>query len=169
MPVLKEDYIDTGKVKYVVRDFPLSIHEHANMAAQATHCAADQGAADQGAADQGDGLFWEMRQAIFEHHDSVSKENLLTWAEEIGIDPGQMRECLESEKYATRVYRDVLDGNRAGVESTPSFFFGFTNPLNPSGKVLILEKIEGAESYSAFRHRLEFMLSEHQRITSEQK
>jgi protein-disulfide isomerase len=71
---IKEKYIKTGLVKFVFKDFPLSqIHMNAQKAAEATHCAEDQG------------KYWDYHDMIFDRQAELSKEALVTFAEELGL------------------------------------------------------------------------------------
>src|SRR5438876_12386590 len=119
MPQIEQAYIKTGRVRYVVRDFPLeSIHADAFKAAEAAHCAGDGGA------------FWPMHHRLFAHQTELTREELPGHAQAVGIDVAAFRQCLESGKYTVRVHRDLADGIRASVNSTPSFFIGCRRPIS---------------------------------------
>jgi protein-disulfide isomerase len=71
---IKDKYIKTGKVKFVFKDFPLSqIHPYAQKAAEASHCAEEQG------------KYWEYHDTLFDRQAELSKEALVTFAEELGL------------------------------------------------------------------------------------
>jgi protein-disulfide isomerase len=115
LPSLKADFIDTGKVKYVFRDYPLNIHPSGYLAAEATECADDQG------------KFWEMHDHIFDNQSdwgSASDLNttLVGYATELGLNTADFSECLTSEKYKDEVAGDKQDGVSYGVRSTPTMF-----------------------------------------------
>jgi protein-disulfide isomerase len=107
---LEKEYIDTGKVKLVFRDFPLSFHQNAQKAAEAAECSEDQG------------KFWEMHDIIFENQQSLSISSLKQWAVQIGLDTVQFNSCLDSGKYYREVQNDFKDGASYGVSGTPNFF-----------------------------------------------
>jgi len=74
LPMIKSEYINTGKVRFVYRDLPLSVHPAAIPAAQATECAEEQG------------MFWEMHDKIFSEQDKAGPgtiqfdaENIRSW------------------------------------------------------------------------------------------
>jgi protein-disulfide isomerase len=134
LPQIKEKYIDTGKVKLIYRDFPLSFHENAQSAAEAAECANEQG------------KFWEYHDLLFEKQQDLSVENYKQWAEELGLDMEQFNECLDSGKYADEVTNDFSDGQAAGVTGTPAFFI--------NGK-----KVSGAQPFSVFEQIIEEELS----------
>jgi protein-disulfide isomerase len=127
LPLIKKEYIDTGKVNLVFRDFPLnSIHPLAQPAAEATECVREQG---------GDEAFYEMHDQIFANQHSLSNANLINWAKTIGYD---IQSCLSSGKYAQEVNDDLQDGAGAGIRGTPGFVI--------NGQV-----ISGAQPFSVFK------------------
>ncbi|MBI2450778.1 MAG: DsbA family protein [Parcubacteria group bacterium] len=118
LPEIKEQYIETGKLKFVYRDFPLDgLHPGARLAAEAADCAKDQE------------NFWEMHDKIFKEQDKLgastqqfSISDIKNWAGEIELNTGQFNDCLDSKKYKDEVENDFQDGSRAGVEGTPTSF-----------------------------------------------
>lgn len=117
---LKNDYIDTGKVLFVYRDFPLSsLHPSALPAALAANCANEQD------------KFWEYHNKIFDEQNKLgqgtiqfSNDDLKKWANEIELDTKTFDSCLDSKKYENEVEKDFQDGVDAGVSGTPTFFIG---------------------------------------------
>ena len=110
LPQIKSQYVDTGKVKIVFRDFPLtSIHPMAQSAAEATECVKKQG---------GDEAFWKMHDKIFENQASLNNANLKAWAKEIGYD---ISDCLDSGEMKSEVQKDSQDATAAGGQGTPYF------------------------------------------------
>ena len=113
LPTITEQYIATGKVKLVYRDFPLSqLHANAQKSAEAAECAKDQG------------KFAEMHDTIFQNQQSLSVANLKQYASQIGLNTAAFDSCLDSNSKAAEVARDEADGAAAGVSGTPSFFIG---------------------------------------------
>ena len=119
LPQLKDEYIKTGKVRFVYRDFPLvAIHEMAETYAQAAECADDQG------------RFWEMHDKIFQEQDrggpgtvsGITATDVKRWAREIGLAGAGFDGCLDSGKYREEVAKDLADGQAAGVSGTPTVF-----------------------------------------------
>ncbi len=126
-PSIKSEYIDTGKVKLIYRDFPLtSIHPIALPSAIAAECVREQG---------GDEAYYEMHDKIFENQASLSESNLKKWAQELSYN---IDSCLDSEKYLSEVESDLKEGAAAGVRGTPSFFIN-GQPLS------------GAQPFSEFK------------------
>ncbi len=111
-------------VRLVFRDFPLSFHEHAEKAAEAGQCAAEQG------------KFWEMHDWMFEHQDKLSVDELRGAAKSLGLDAGKFDPCLDSGRYADAVAANVKAGGQAGVKGTPAFFVNghFINGAQPFDK-----------------------------------
>jgi protein-disulfide isomerase len=100
-----------GKVKLVFRDFPiLSIHPHAQKAAEAAHCAAEQG------------KFWEYHDLLFEKQDAIPTMDYAEHARTLGLEPAAFQACLDAKRYQGTVERNYADGVKAGVSGTPAFF-----------------------------------------------
>ena len=117
-PVLKEQYIDAGRVYFVLKDFPLtSVHPEAPKAAEAAHCAAEQDA------------YWEMHDRLFEGQAEWAEnpEHLALfkgYAGELGLDRAAFDQCLDSGRQTDRVQADQDEGLALGVGGTPIFFIG---------------------------------------------
>ena len=126
-------------------DIPLSIHKDAFRAAEATHCAEDQG------------QFWEMHDRLFENQRAI--EPLKGHAEALGLDVVAFESCMASEKYADAVRKDMAEAQKAGVSGTPSFVLGRTDPADPS-KVKGISFIRGAQQFAAFKTEIEKALME---------
>lgn len=144
-PQIEQEYIKTGKVKYVLRDFPIqSIHPQAFKAAEAAHCASDQG------------KYWEMHGKLFGNQRALNPKDLNDHAESLGLEASKFQKCLDSGKYAARIRKDLEDGQKAGVTGTPSFFLGLTDSKN--SQVKALRTIKGAQPYAAFKDAIESLL-----------
>lgn len=112
-----ETYKD--KIKIVYRDYPLTtIHKYAERAAEASEFASENG------------KFWEFHDLMFANQDTWAastdekqfNEFLASYAKGLGLDDKKMIEALNNKTYAARVQSDVDDGNRAGINATPTFF-----------------------------------------------
>ena len=146
MPQIERDYIKTGKVKYVFRNFPIeSIHKEAFKAAEAANCAGEQG------------KYWEMHARLFAHQKALSPKDLSGHAQALGLDMPEFQQCLDSGKHATEIRNDIAEGQKSGVTGTPIFFLGFTDPKN--SKVKVLRVIRGAQPYASFREAIDSLLS----------
>jgi protein-disulfide isomerase len=142
---LKTQYIDTGKVRYVFRDFPLdSIHPQARKASEAAHCAADQD------------KYWEAHDVFFENQQQLQPENLKSYAAKLGLKTEAFNDCLDKEKYKRRVQENQNDGEKAGVRGTPAFFLGKSSKDGSVDGVLI----SGAQPFENFQQEIERLLAE---------
>lgn len=139
---IKKNYIDTGKVKVVMRNFPLSFHQNAHKESQAALCARDQG---------GDSIYYKFHDEIFKRTTSngtgLAVDQLPKIANDVGIDGTKLQGCLDSDKYKAKVDQDISEGTKAGVSGTPAFFVG----KSTSGNEIDGQIIVGAQPYSAFQ------------------
>lgn len=137
MPQIKAKYIDTGKVYYVYKDFPiLTTHPQAEYAAQAAECAGDQN------------KYWAMHDQLFARPGEwdtttrVALDAFNRYADAIGLDRVAFQQCLTDGRYRTEVQRDFNEGRRLGITGTPSFII--------NGKLL-----SGARPFEQFEQVLD--------------
>lgn len=115
-PKIKGNYIDTGVVRYVFKDFPLTtIHPQATLAAEAARCAGDQEA------------YLEMHHQLFSQQSEWANRNdameiFIGYAENLGLDGDTFTDCLETHKHLEAVEADLAEGSELGVNGTPAFF-----------------------------------------------
>ena len=145
-PKIIKDYVETGNVKYVFRDFPLDSHPTASLAALAAHCAGDQN------------HYWKMNDLLFRYQKVLSPNVLIGFAESLGLNNATFQKCVENGKYAKKVLNSRNDGEKAGVDSTPYFFLGFTN--QKSSKIIVKIILKGAQPYQVFQNAIESLLVE---------
>lgn len=146
---LKKDYIDSGKVKLVYRDLPLSFHDPlATTEAIAANCARDQG---------GDPSFYKYHSELFKRTKSngngLTKDDLYKIASDLGLNSGTFRSCLDTEKYKDEVKKDLADAQKIGATGTPTFFIG-----KSADKEIVGEKLVGAQPYSVFQSIIDELL-----------
>lgn len=115
MPTIRKRLIETGKLRWRFRDFPLQQHRHARPAAHAAACADEQG------------KFWPMHDRIFEGQAEWAAERDATaifrrYATEVGLDASRYDGCMGAAKYAGRIQASHQEGMRLGVNSTPTLF-----------------------------------------------
>lgn len=114
-PTVRERLIQTGRVRWRYRDFPLdNIHPQARLAAHAAACADDQG------------KYWEMHRFIYEAQNdwafqSDAAGELRDLAKPLGIDMGKYDACMQGAKHAGRIQASFDEGMKLGVPSTPTF------------------------------------------------
>jgi protein-disulfide isomerase len=110
---IKQDFIETGKVKLVFKDFPLNGPDSV-LAAEAAYCAQDQE------------KYWQYHDELYknwggENTGWVTRTSLDTFAKTVGIDLIQFNQCLDVHKYNERVNQMYNFGRDLGIDATPSF------------------------------------------------
>jgi Na+/H+ antiporter NhaA len=109
--IIRELLRDFGDLRYVWRHLPLSdVHPQAQLAAEASEAAADQG------------RFWEMHDALLDHQDALKVRDLMRHAEELGLEMERFTNHLRKRKGAGRIAEDVESADMSGVSGTPTFF-----------------------------------------------
>jgi protein-disulfide isomerase len=147
MPKIEENYIRTGKVRYVFRDFPIDQnHPQAIKAHEAAHCAQEQG------------KFWEMHRLLFTPAGTHTPIALEDRAKEAGLDAAAYRACAASGRMTDQVRETVRTVSSMGATGTPWFFVGIRNP--GTEKVQILRPVGGAAPYEQFAAALDAALKE---------
>jgi protein-disulfide isomerase len=135
-PILKkllQEY--NGKLSLVYRHFPLPMHANARAAAEAAEAADDQG------------KFWEMHDKLFEHQNEWSESDkpidiFVKYAKEIGLDEATFRSNVESKKNADFIQEDVTQGDKIGVDSTPTLFINGEEIKDNFGYPVLKQKID---------------------------
>ncbi|OGE64118.1 hypothetical protein A3J13_00675 [Candidatus Daviesbacteria bacterium RIFCSPLOWO2_02_FULL_36_8] len=150
LPQLKKDYIDTGKVKLVYRDFPLGFHDPmATYEAQAANCAKEQG---------GDAAYFKIHDEMFKKTTSngngLTKDQIKQIALDLSLNGANIISCADSDKYKDEVAKDISDASAVGVSGTPAFFIGKSN----SSGTIEGQLIEGAHPYASFKAVIEAAL-----------
>lgn len=150
LPDLKKSYIDTGQVKLVYKNLPLSFHQNAAKEAEAALCAKDQG---------GDVAYYKYHDQIFTKTTSggtgISIDQLSTIAEDIGLKVTAFQSCLNSGKAKPQVDKDVVIASKVGASGTPTWFLGKTTSSDTIEGI----SIEGAQPFSAFKKAIDQQLS----------
>ena len=141
-PEIKRNYIDTGKVRYVARDFPLAMHPFAMPAAVATRCAGEQG------------KFWQYRHALFERQNDLATSPYDALAAELGLDVPRFAECQKDPAQVAAVRADIAMAGSNRVTSTPTFLVGRVVDGKLEG-----EGFAGAKPYADFAARIDAALA----------
>lgn len=158
-PLLRQYYIDTGKVRFVYRSMGNFVSDNiarakgtpatteSQDAALAAYCAGDQN------------KFWEMHAYLFgntlgEDAGSFTDKRLSAIAEKAGLDMDQFNSCYSSGKFRDRVQQDAQDGQAANITGTPGFIITYT--VNGEKKT---DRIDGAEPFTTFQQKLEAALN----------
>ncbi|MBI2021875.1 DsbA family protein [Candidatus Daviesbacteria bacterium] len=149
-PQLIKNYIDTGKVKLVYRDYPLSFHDPmATFEAIAADCSKEQG---------GDEAYFKFHDEIFKRTKSngngLSKDDVYKISDDLGLNTANLKACTEAEKYKEEVKKDLDYGSTIGVSGTPTFFIG----KSAADGTVEGKPIVGAQPYSVFQSEIDSFL-----------
>lgn len=144
---IKKNFIDTGKVRYVYRDFPLSFHPDALNAAKAAECSRVQG---------GDSMYFQMHGKIFSGEQksgsgtvAIPRADLTQYASELKLDTKAFDACVDSDQFSAEIAADTAAGSAFGIDGTPGFIIS-------NGKTT--KAIKGAQPYSAFETQINALL-----------
>jgi len=147
MPQLTENYIDTGKIAYVFKDFPAERwHPRAFQAAEDVHCAADQG------------QFMEMHDLLLLNQNTLQEEALYDHAETLSLDISTFQDCMITNKHATSIRSDFEEGESLNITGTPTFYIGVPEPGRP-GSMRVISIIRGVGAYPSFAYKIEGVMS----------
>jgi protein-disulfide isomerase len=142
-PLIKTNYIDTGKVRFISLDMPMEGHRHAAKAAEATHCSGDQG------------KFWEMRDAILSSPKGLADESIFEeFARQFQLDMASFRSCILSNKHQQDIQRDSNEAEELQIGGTPSFVIAPSDEILLSGSLMV-----GAQSFPDFQLRIDGILN----------
>jgi protein-disulfide isomerase len=143
--LIKKDYVDTGKVKYEMRHYPLSFHPNAEISSEAAMCAHAQD------------KFWEMHSKLFAGQGEWSNLDnagaigvFKRYAADIGLNAGSFASCLDNHETQETVRADFAAGGIAGIDGTPGFWI-----IGRDGKT---KQISGAYPYDTFKAAFDEML-----------
>ncbi len=140
---LKSEYIDSGKVKLVLKDMPLGFHRQARVAALATHCAGDQGA------------FWGMHEKLFAGTAGLNEGALRAYAQQLDLDLDKFAACMTAGPHLARIDADAAEAKAAGVTGTPAFIIGREGGGRVEGA-----HVRGALPFAVFKNHIDRLLAE---------
>jgi len=142
-PELRRDFIETGKIRYAVRNLPLDGHPHARKAAEAADCALQQN------------RYWQMHERLFLHQAALSEADLVQHANAVGLDVNQFSACLSAASTSERVNGDIQEASRLELHGTPIFLLG---RVDGSGALKVLKRINGTLPYESLKAVIEAVL-----------
>jgi protein-disulfide isomerase len=143
LPEIDREYIQTGKVKYVVMNLPLEVmHKSAFKAAEAAACAGEQG------------KFWEMHDRLYANQGALDQWK--SHAEAIGLDVSKFEECLNSGRQAAQIRSDMAEAQKAGMTGTPGFFLARTDEKSTTIKTVT--RLVGSQPFSSFKAAIDKQL-----------
>lgn len=141
-PLIRRDYVDTGRVRYVVHDLPLAYHANAVPAAIAARCAGEQG------------RYWEYRETLFREQFRLSQEPYAEVAAGLGLDLERLAACRNDPVQAAEIRAGVNLAAARGIGSTPSFIINRRGEDRNSETIIV-----GAKPYEVFRAAIESLLA----------
>ena len=140
VPIIMQKYVDTGVVRIMFKQFPLTrIHVNAMDAAVASECMFQQD----------NDLFWKYHDKLFDNQAALGKEQLRVYAEDLGADMTQFDLCLANPTARRDVDQDYTDGVQSGISGTPAFIIG------PTGDNVKGELLTGSRPFSDFQAAIE--------------
>ncbi|MEM7358135.1 MAG: thioredoxin domain-containing protein [Pseudomonadota bacterium] len=143
-PEISRNYLEPGKVKYVMKQFPLGFHAKARGASIAALCVEQEKP----------GEYWRAHESIFSGNTKLNQESYLEMASSLGIQSAKFQACMADPKIASLVDQDLREGEGVGVSGTPAFYIGKIK----DGKVVGGRLVSGARPYSTFENLLESLL-----------
>ncbi len=135
MPSIIENYVKTGKVQLIFKQFPLSFHDQAEGAALASMCAGKQG------------NFWTYHDELFANQDKLGTDYFKSLAEELNLDVTNFDECVSSKEFLSQINLDKQAASEAGIKGTPA-------------SVINGEMVTGAQPYNSFKVIIDKKLAE---------
>ena len=133
-PQIKEQLINTGKVKYVMYDYPLEFHPQARLAAVAARCAGKQD------------KYWEMHDVLFNNQRGLNQDIYEKTARDLQLDLSAFSNCLSDPAMTRAVESNMAYASQVGVSGTPKFFVGKIK----DNIITDVITISGAQPFSAF-------------------
>jgi protein-disulfide isomerase len=140
---LKKQYIDTGKLRFISRDFPLEFHQHSLKAAEATRCAGEQD------------KFWQLKDALMLNYSRMSPDLITSLAKDAKIDMSTFQACMDSGRYVSGIKEGIAAAGAIGINGTPSFVIGTVKGDRLEGYLLV-----GAQPLSGFESLIKKVESE---------
>jgi protein-disulfide isomerase len=128
LPKIKKDYVSTGLVQIIFKNFPLNVYSQ--KLALAGQCAFEQN------------KFWEFYDFIFTKENKMTDEEIKNVAKNLNLNVQQFSECFDSQKYLKEIEEDLQDGISVGVNGTPSFFIN-------------KKALKGGQNYEQFKNAID--------------
>ncbi len=143
-PEIKRNYIDTGKVRFIVRDLPLDFHDQALPSAVAARCAGEQG------------KYWPMYEALLSQTEPLNKDSARRLAVASGVDLPTFDSCMHNPGIRRAIENDIAEAQRIGVTGTPGFVIAQRREGQLEGVLML-----GAQPSAAFSGRIDALLAGH--------
>jgi len=139
---LRQDYIDPGKLRLILRDLPLDIHPNAHRAAEVARCAGEQG------------KHWPLLEAFGSVSEPLSPPVMARLVQAAGLDSSRIDACVAEGRYTAKIKASAAEARRLGFNGTPTFVLGATAPGTLEG-----EKMVGVQPYESLKRRLDEQLA----------
>lgn len=153
MPALRQRYIDSGRVRYVFVDVVLDpMHKQAHAAAEAAHCANEQG------------LYAEFRNRVYRHQKATDGAFLESHAQAVALNVPDFRRCMASGRYKKQVANDTKLARKLRVRGTPSFFWARTEPGRTN--VRLVQRVSGIRPIEEFSRQFDALHKHNQAVTA---
>ncbi len=140
-PEIKKKYIASGKLRFILRDLPLSSHLLARKAAQAVRCAGEQG------------KYWEMSETVFQNRKMLDAGSLAGYARQLSLDGATFEQCMADDKHLKAIDNEVAEAHALGIHKTPTFVLGKVAGDSVQGKMIV-----GAQPLAVFEAGIKEML-----------
>jgi protein-disulfide isomerase len=134
LPKILEELVNSGRVLYQVRDYPLGFHNKARDAAIAANCAGEQG------------KYFGMHDALFANQNKLGRDFYISTGNLLALNPDQFIECLDNPDSVKAIDADIAYGNEIGVTGTPKFFIGKIK----DEAITNVKVVSGAQAFGAF-------------------
>jgi protein-disulfide isomerase len=146
MPEIQRTYIDSNKIRYMFRDFPIDeLHPQSIRAHVAAHCAVEQG------------KFWEIHNRLFTKAGSHTPDELSGLAKEIGLNPSAFAACVAADKYSASIRQSTAFAISLGASGTPFFVVGKFDPK--TNQLAPIKAIPGAYPFAQFQQYIDAALA----------
>lgn len=143
LPSLEREFVATGKLRYVISEFPLiQIHPLAAQAAVAARCAGEQS------------RFWEMHARLFEHQRELAPVE--AHAKAIGLDAAAFDACINTGKYVALIEHNAQMAQKGGVRATPTFVLGYAD----GNRVRVVRRLQGSAPFPVFKSEIDALLAQ---------
>ena len=148
--LIMKNYVETNKVKIVFKDLIVTPGSDSMHAANAAHCAKDQG------------MFWKYHYMLYNNWEGestgwITSDKLNKFAENIDLDMSEFSKCISENKWMEFVRASHEDANALGVNGTPSFFL-ISSWQEPDGSENQIQRIHGAQPYDIFKESFDSAL-----------
>lgn len=144
-PKIQARYVDTGKVRFLYKDYPRADQGPGLTAALAARCAGDQGA------------YWPMHDRLFSADGRLDADIYSQHAKTIGLNQSRFRQCLRDAPHVQAIFQDRQEANSWGFRGTPGFVLMRTTQEPTTTNPAIA--IPGAFPFEAFEEEIEKLLS----------